>query len=398
MLASQRHRFSLPDDVHYLNGAYMSPLLDTVEEAGIAGVRSKRFPVDVTPEDFFCHADAARDRFARLIGAGDPEEVAILPAVSYGIATAARNTPMAAGQNVVLVDGQFPSNALIWHRLAQEAGVEIRTVPTPERRVGRGREWNDRILEAIDDRTAAVAMAPVHWTDGTRFALSEVGARCAETGAAFVVDGTQSVGALPLDVAEVGADALICAAYKWLLGPYSLAFGWFGARYHQGTPLEETWLARAASDDFRSLVDYVGEYRPAAARFDVGGRSNFVLLPMAIAAMDQLLEWGVGNVEEYARHVTRDLFEPLSSEGFQADHDDGRAPHLFGLTAPEGLDVVALKAELDRRRIHVSLRGTAVRVSASVYNTEADVAALREALADSARHFTSGRAPATFNP
>ncbi|MEJ2504305.1 MAG: aminotransferase class V-fold PLP-dependent enzyme [Gemmatimonadota bacterium] len=253
MLRCQADEFSLPEGVHYLNGAYMSPLLRSVEEAGIAAIRRKRFPVDITPVDFFDPADAARERFARLVGATDPERVAILPAVSYGVAVAARNTPLAAGQNIVLVEGQFPSNALIWHRRARERGATVRTVPAP-----------DRALEAIDADTAVLAMAPLHWTDGTRFDLTALGHRAREVGAVFVVDGTQAVGAQPIDVAAVGVDALIVAAYKWLLGPYSLAFGWFGSRFDGGTPLEEAWLARTGSDDFRSLVHYVDEYRPAA--------------------------------------------------------------------------------------------------------------------------------------
>lgn len=384
LLTCQRDRFTLPDGVHYLNGAYMSPLLRAVEEAGIAGIRQKRYPVDVTARDFFDAADAARDRFARLVHAPDPERVAILPAVSYGIAVAARNTPIQRGQNVVVAEGQFPSNALIWRRLAAESGGEVRTVSSPERTAGRGREWTARVLEAVDANTAAVAIAPVHWTDGSRFDLVAIGARARAVGATFVIDGTQSVGALPLDIGETGADALICAAYKWLLGPYSLAFGWFGPRFDEGTPLEETWLGRAGSEDFRRLVDYGEEYRPAAARYDVGGRSNFVLLPMAIAALDQLLEWTVPAIESYCRHLTRDLFDPLAAHGFQADDRDGRAPHLFGLRAPAAVDLDSLQADLDRRKVHVSLRGPAIRVSPNVYNDESDIVALRDALLDAA--------------
>ncbi len=380
MLDCQAHRFSLPAEVHYLNGAYMSPLLRSVEEAGIDAVRARRFPVHIEATDFFEGADAARDRFARLIHAPDPRRVALLPAASYGLAIAARNTPIGPGQNVVLAEGQFPSNALIWRRLAAEAGAEVRTIASPEATRGRGREWSARILAAIDADTAAIALAPVHWTDGSRFDLPVIGERARSVGAAFVIDGTQAVGAMPFDIARSGADALVCAAYKWLLGPYSMGFGWFGPRYDDGTPLEETWLGRAGSDDFRNLVAYREEYRPAAARYDVGGRSNFTLMPMATAALDQLLEWGVPAIEAYCRHITRDLFDPLAEHGFEADDEDGRAAHIFGLRAPDHLDGAALKADLDRRGIYVSLRGAAIRVSPNVYNTEDDVDALRDAL------------------
>ena len=132
----------------------------------------------------------------------------------------------------------------------------------------RARKWNERVLEAIGDDTAIVALCQVHWTDGTLFDLEEVGTRCREVGAALVVDGTQSVGALPFDVGRIRPDALVCAGYKWLMGPYSIGAAYFGPRFDGGTPLEEAWLAREGSDDFPRLVDYTDTYRPGAARYE----------------------------------------------------------------------------------------------------------------------------------
>jgi len=124
----------------------------------------------------------------------------------------------------------------------------------------------------------------VHWTDGTRFDLVAIGRAARRVGAAFVVDGTQSVGALPFDVREIQPDALVCAGYKWLLGPYAMGAAYFGPRYDAGDPIEENWITRRGSDDFQRLVAYQDEYAPGAIRYDVGERSNFILLPMFIAA------------------------------------------------------------------------------------------------------------------
>ncbi len=381
MLDCQKHAFSLPDGAHYLNGAYMSPLPKRVEAAGLAAVVRKRFPMDVSTRDFFAGADEARRLFAGLVGSAEPERVAILPAVSYGISVAARNTPVSPGQNIIMAEGQFPSNALPWRRLARESGAELRVVAAPAEVRGRSRSWSARLLEAIDADTAVVALAPVHWTDGTVFDLVSIGARAREQGAAFVVDGTQLVGAAPFDVEVVRPDALVCAAYKWLLGPYSVGFGWFGPRYDGGTPLEETWLAREGSEDFRNLVAYNDAYRPAAARYDVGGRSNFALMPMAIAALEQVTAWSPAAIEAYCRALTADLFAAVPELGFEADEEAGRAAHLFGLRATGALDNEEVRAALEQRSVYVSLRGSAVRVSPNVYNDADDIAALRDALA-----------------
>src|SRR5690606_2334173 len=122
----------------------------------------------------------------------DPHSVALIPSVSYGMAIVARNTRVESGQNIAMLHEQLPSHVYAWRRLAAASGAELRTV-TPPAGVPRGEEWNARILEAIDERTALVATPNVHWTDGTRFDLEAIGARTREVGAAFVVDGTQSV-------------------------------------------------------------------------------------------------------------------------------------------------------------------------------------------------------------
>ncbi len=380
LLTCQKERFSLPEGMHYLNCAYMSPLSKRVEEAGIEGVRRKRVPAMISPEDFFTESDGARERFARLIHAPDPGRIAIIPAVSYGLAIAAKNVAARPGQNVVVSGEQFPSNVYPWRALCRERGLELRTIGAPERRQGRGREWNARILEAIDRDTAVVALPHVHWTDGTLFDLERIGERAREVGAALIVDGTQSIGALPFDAERIRPDALICAAYKWLLGPYSVGFAYFGPRFDGGVPLEETWIGREGSEDFQGLVNYREEYRADASRFDVGERSNFALMPMAVAALDQLLAWTVPAIQAYCRELTPDLLERAEAAGFTVEEEAWRASHLFGLRAPEGVELRRIADALKKRGVFVSLRGSSIRVSPHVYNDAADVDALAEVL------------------
>lgn len=384
MLPSQRALFGLPPAAHYLNCAYMSPLAAPVEEAGIAALRARRRPWEIRAPDFFAGTDRVRERFARLVNAPDPARVALVPAVSYGIATAARNLPLARGQNVVVARGQFPSNVYAWRRAAADAGASVRTVAPPEGLEGRGAGWNARLLEAIDGDTAVVAIGNVHWADGTRFDLEAIGARAREVGAALVVDGTQSVGALPFDVERVRPDALVCATYKTMMGPYGLGLAWYGPRFDGGVPMEETWLAREGSEDFAGLVAYRDGYQPAAARYDVGGRSSFVLVPMLEAALDLLLEWTPERVQGYCRALVEPALEEIRALGWAVEDEAWRGWHLLGLRRPGGFDPAATQAALDARGVTVSLRGDALRVAPSVYNEAHDVGALVEALRSAA--------------
>lgn len=381
-LECQRDAFQLPRDYHYFNCAYMGPLPRVSEEAGFEAIRKKRMPTSIVAPEAFWETDRLRDLFARLIHAEDPGRIAIQPGVSYGVATAARNLPLTSGQNVVITHEQFPGNVYSWRRLAAESGAELRTV-APGSGDGRGRRWNERLLDAIDSRTGIVAVPNVHWTDGTYFDLVEVGARCRDVGAALVVDATQSVGALDFDVGAVEPDVLICATYKWLIGPYALSLAYFGPRFDDGVPLEETWIARDKSNDFQGLVDYQDAYLPGAVRYDMAERSSFFQAPIAAASLELLLEWGPQRIQEYCRRLTHDFLLEVINLGYSVEDEEWRSSHLFGLRMPEAVDLSTLKESLAARNVSASLRGTALRLAPNVYNDDTDVGALLDVLKQS---------------
>ena len=262
-------------------------------------------------------------------------------------------------------------------RKAKESGATIRTVDRPTvGEHGAGAVWNERLLDAIDRDTAVVATPIVHWADGTRFDVAAVGRRAREVGAAFVIDGTQSIGAMPFDVEEVAPDALVVAGYKTLFGPYQSGLAWFGERFDDGVPLEEPWAARESSD----RLEYVQEYRPAAARYDVGERSNQIQLPMLNAALDMVLEWRPERVQEYCATLLQPFEDAFREAGFDLEDRMWRGAHLFGLRSRRGLDADATAAALRQARVFVSVRGTAIRVAPQVYNDSSDLEALAATL------------------
>ena len=378
-LACRKDRFQLDAGAHFLNCAYLGPLPRSVAEAGVAGIRRKQSPTPFASSEFFTGCDLARERFGRLVNAA-PERIALMPAASYGIAVAARNLPLERGQNVVILGEQFPSNVYAWRRRAADHGCELRTVERPGPPPS-GALWNERLLEAIDADTAVVALPHCHWTDGTRIDLAAAGRRAREVGAAFIIDGSQSIGAVPFDVARLRPDALITVGYKWLLGPYQTCLGYFGPRFDDGVPLEETWISRRGSEDFQGLVDYTDEYRPAAARYDVGQTSNFILVPMLIEALDLILAWEPARILDYCRALLAGLAEELRARGWAIEDDEWRAGHILGVRLPPGCDLRELEGRLAAARVYASLRGDALRVSPNVYNDPPDIEVLRRVLA-----------------
>jgi len=365
-LGSQRDQFEIPEDIAYLNCAYMSPQLRRACEVGEWAVTRKSRPWEITPHDFFEDVEVVRNLFAQLVG-GNADGVAVIPSVSYGISVAAANVPVHEGEKIIILEDQFPSNVYSWRELASRESAKLVTVPRPE-----DADWTSVLTEEIDDDTAVVAVPNCHWTDGSFVNLPRVGERVREVGAALVIDGIQSIGVLPFDVSEVRPDFLVAASYKWLLGPYGVGFMYVDEKHRNGQPIEHNWINRHKSEAFSQLVDYQDTFQPGARRYDVGERSNFVLLPMAAEALRQLLDWEIENVSETIGTLT-DLIEQKAEErGIATISKEKRARHLIGLML--GPDAPAdLATRLMRHDVYVSVRGPSVRVSPHLYNTEADI-------------------------
>ncbi|MDH3695610.1 MAG: aminotransferase class V-fold PLP-dependent enzyme, partial [Gammaproteobacteria bacterium] len=244
VLDCQRHRFDIPDDVTYLNCAYISPLMDTVQRAIHGGMALEAQPWRITPEEFFAPVEKARSLFAQLINATS-DDVAIVPAASYGVATAALNLPIAAGQQIVLLQDQYPSNVYSWRELEKSQYVRLRIVE----RLNDG-DWTRAVLATINDKTAFAAIPNCHWMDGALLDLIAIRDRLNEVGAGFVLDVSQSLGALPLDVQILQPDFLVCSGYKWLMCPYTVSFLYVHPKWHNGKSLEQSPHNRVNGPDF----------------------------------------------------------------------------------------------------------------------------------------------------
>jgi selenocysteine lyase/cysteine desulfurase len=389
MIPCQRHLFDIPDDVAYLNCAYRSPLMKPALEAGVAGFARKAHPWELTPDKFFTGSDEFRATAAQLIDCS-ADCIAIVPSASYGIATAARNLPVKKGQSILLLAEQFPSNYYAWQRRAEENGASLKVVDWPE-----DHDWTAAVLNSLTADVAIAALPHVHWTSGGRLDLVRIGEACRKLGAALVLDLTQSLGALPFCVGSlkndlqngVQPDFAVAASYKWLLGPYSVGLLYVAPKWHGGIPLEENWIQRANASDFSSLILYTENYDAGARRFDMGERSNFALLPAAVRAMKQLLEWDVAQISETAGALNRQLAEAATDLGFSAPAEPLRAPHYLALRRKEAIPK-ELPEMLAREKVFVSVRGSSIRVAPHVYNTAEDcerlIACLRRIAARSA--------------
>ena len=380
-LNAQNHQFSIPEGIHYLNCATRSPFSRAVEQAGHDALTRHSNPFGLHPDDFFSGAVRVRALFSELIGASDSDRIAVIPSVSYGMGVVARNLSrkpgIRPGQRIVLVGGEFPSDVYAWDRVCTELGLTVTVVDMPAD-FPKGPAWNERLLDAIGPDTALVVMTAVHWMYGIRFDLETVGQRARDVGAWLAIDGTQSIGALPFDLDAVRPDAVICAGYKWLMGPYSLGLAYYGPAFDDGIPLEEGWMNRLDSNQFHRL-DYQPAYRPKAYRYNVGEQSHFIQMPMLEMALTQLLDWQPERIQDYAKNLLSDAWPALESLGCRvepANGSVGRSHHLVGLWLPDHADPMAVSQALQAENVSVSARARVLRIAPHLYSTSADVDAL----------------------
>jgi selenocysteine lyase/cysteine desulfurase len=308
-----------------------------------------------------------------VVGA-EADGVALVPSSSYGLAVAAANVDAGPRDRVLVLDEEFPSAYYTWRAFTRRTGAELHVV-----RREADQTWAEAILDALDERARVVCLPNVHWTNGDLIDLPRTCSRVRELGAALVLDLSQSAGALPVDVGELRPDFLVAVGYKWLLGPFALGYLYVDERHRAGEPIEHNWILRAGSEDFARVAEYTDELQHGARRFDVGERTSFVLAPMAIAALEQILEWTVPAIGSALARTTGLIEEGTRDRGLSPRAAGRRGPHMLGIELPDPVPE-GLGSTLRDHGVHAGVRSSWLRVAPHLHTTEADVERLFEAL------------------
>jgi selenocysteine lyase/cysteine desulfurase len=388
MLASQRALFEMPRHICYLNSASYSPLPLRTQEAGRAAVGRKGTPWMLEPGFANQQHERARAAAARLIHA-DAADMALIPSISYGVATAAKVLTVDRGTRVIVLENDHSSPVLEWQTRADAQGFAVETIRRPD-----DGDWTSAVLAAIERPDAPpislASISSVHWSDGGLIDIEKVGAALRQRGASFLIDATHSAGVLTMDVRRLDPDFVIFPTYKWLLGPYGRAFLYIAKRHQGGIPLEQTSFGRrdvrAENAVYFADVSYVSDAR----RFDMGERDHFISMEMASIGMEMMAEWGASAVVQRLLMLTERIAEGLRDIGVSAPERRFRAPHILSLGfknlgfknlgfkngMPAGL-IEGLASE----GIYVAARLGRMRISPHVFNDEADADRFVAALA-----------------
>jgi selenocysteine lyase/cysteine desulfurase len=369
MLPSQRDLFEMPRQICYLNSASYSPLPLKTQEAARAAVGRKATPWTLDAGFANRQHERARAAAARLIHA-DPADIALIPSVSYGVATAAKVVAIARGTRIIVLENDHSSPVLEWQSRADAQGLVIDTVRQPD-----NGDWTQALLAAIERAGAPpvglASISSVHWSDGGLIALEKVAAALKRHGAIFLIDATHGTGVLPMEVTRLDPDFVIFPTYKWLLGPYGRAFLYIAKRHQGGTPLEQTAFGRrdvrAENAVYFADVSYVA----GAGRFDMGERDHFISMEMAAIGMEMMAEWGDAAVAQRLAMLTERIAEGVRELGVSMPARHLRAPHILSLGFKDGMPA-GLVEGLASEGVHVAARLGRMRISPHVFNDEAD--------------------------
>lgn len=362
-----RDEFDLGDRV-YLDGAAHGPMPRRALDAALAAIDSKRDPSTLEDAEYFRLPDRIRAASAALMHCA-PENIAVATGASHGISLVACGLDFDDGDHVVVLGGGFPANTLPWRDLARR-GLDVEFVAA------------EAVVPAIRANTRVVAVDHVNFATGRRLDLDAIGSRCRAVGAAFVVDASQSVGALPLDAVRCRAAVVAVAGYKWLLSPYGTGVTYVHPDWVDQFRLPTfNWATIIGADDFNKLVDLEPQQRPGAARFDVPETAAFIQGRALAESLEFLGEIGVEVINDHVTALLDRMVEGLPpTVRVESSLDPAQRSSIVRLV-PCG-DVRATYERLYAGGIKVSLREGGLRVAPGAWNTSADIDRLLGALSE----------------
>lgn len=363
---SEKGLFLMEEGITYLNCANMSPMLKSVREAGLQALDTRAAPWKLSSQDWFTNAEILREIAAKIFQTHN-DNIALIPSASYGLAVAAKNIKLTAAKEIIILEQQFPSNYYVWHKLASEQNLQIVTIQK-----SKDKTLTESIIEKINGNTGIIAIPNCHWIDGTLIHLQQISNAAKTVGACLVLDLSQSLGVLPIDIDSIDPDFAVCVGYKWLMGPYSLGYMYVSKKWqHQGEPLEYSWATKKGSDDFNTLTNYVTAYRNGARKFDMGEFPQINLAPMAIAGLKQIINWEIDTIQTTIKKLTDRIIDYKIKMNIY-DHNAISAGHIASIPL-NNMDVHALKERLQNNKVVVSFRATSIRISPHMYNDIDDI-------------------------
>ncbi|MBK8596729.1 MAG: aminotransferase class V-fold PLP-dependent enzyme [Holophagales bacterium] len=322
---------------------------------------------------------ALREDAARLLGVtealGGASSIAIVPNTTYGLALVAQGLDWHPGDVVVTTESEFPANLTPWLDLARY-GVEVRRVPTRD-----GAFTAGEVFAACDARTRLVSLSLVAYHTGFVAPAAEVGAFCRESGIAFGLDAIQAAGAIPVDVAALGADFLSADGHKWMLGPEGCGLFFTTPAFRARLRPPSGWMNLKRTNPAQYDVGDRPEYVEDATKFEIGAPPMPGVYALH-ASIGLLLEAGSEAIGARIRAALAPLEEGLPRLGWQPVlHRQEVRSGILSARPPAGTDPRRAMKHLESSGVACSARAGFLRLSPHFGNEPEDAARVLDLLA-----------------
>jgi cysteine desulfurase/selenocysteine lyase len=387
-----REEFECEERSVWLNTAHQGRLPRRAARALAEAVQWKLHPdVLASAERFSAVPMRLRTILARVLGARE-DEVVLANSASYGLHLIANGLELGPGDQVVVAANDFPSDILPWLML-RDRGVEVRLV-----------EPNDEVLTAdeveasLDGRTRVLCVTWVHSFSGRVVNLEAVGRVCRSRGVWFVVNGSQGVGAMPIDVRKMPVDALVSAGFKWMCGPYGTGVCWLRPELFDAIrPAKLYWLSALTADDLAApSLDFESITPRRTGRFDIFGTANFFNFVPFTAGLELLVELGIEDIAAYVDGLVARLLAGIDGARFQlVSREDRRSPLV--VLEPLAEPASEVFERLAGAGVHVAHRRGRIRISPHLYNTSDEIDRALEVLVATSVRRRSRRRPGRWS-
>ena len=378
-LAEYRSEFADFGEVAYLNASLQGPLPLVSVRAAQEALEWKKRP-DVLPDSaYFELPNRIREKVSRLIAA-KPEEVAVTSGASAGIAAVAAGIDWKPGDEVLVGRGEFPAHFSTWLRYEQAGKLRVRVVEP------RGRFLcPEDYVAQMGPQTRVISASYVRFDNGARLDTPPIAEACRRFGTALILDLSQCVGGMPIDIRATGATMAVASGYKWMLGPYGCGFFWVAEEWIERLPLGAVYfMALEGAHDFHSMFTRKLRPLPGARRWDSPETANFTNLAAFDTSLDLILRIGIDTVSQYVDGLTAKIVERLPREKCVLASPEERAargPYLC-VSAREVEKTMALYERVRAANVHVSFRENAIRCSPFLYNTAEHISRLLDVLSE----------------
>jgi selenocysteine lyase/cysteine desulfurase len=296
----------------WLNTAHQGPLPLAAADEAREAVTWKMSPHELTGPRFASVPHRLRAALGRLVNA-PADEIILGNSASYGLHLIANGYPWRADDEILTMAGDFPSDLLPWLMVEGRCGVRVARLQPRDRVI-----VPDELEAAITPRTRVFCTTWVHSFSGFAVDLEALGAICRARGVIFVVNASQALGTRPIDVTRASVDAVTCAGWKWLCGPYGTGFCWISPALRDRLQRQKAyWLTTQTADDLgNEIIDPVVPEELTARSLEIFAPANFFNFKPWAAAVEFLLAGGIERIRDHNDTLIDDLIAGINCDRF----------------------------------------------------------------------------------